>query len=170
MCQYQPVSPNFVCGPKVKGVHVCLCNVNYALTYIQTLPYLSFIINFGYERGLAYRIIYSIMHTLYHFHACENIKIAKLGGAWEQDYHPCNYTRLIALNQSLHNNMFCWATGVLFFVLSYLYVEQDRVSLVPQIPQEVGYFWTEPTISPDVFSQIKIDDKGNNNSIECTWL
>jgi hypothetical protein len=57
-----------------------------------------------------------------------------------------------------HSTLYVWA-GV--FVLSL----QDRVSLVPQIPQEAAYFWKEPIVSPDELSRIKIDDKGT----ECTY-
>ena len=66
-------------------------------------------LKFGYERGLAYRIIVLCISCIV-FNACKNIIIAKLGGAWEQDYRPYNYTRLIALNQSLHGLL---TTGVL---------------------------------------------------------
>lgn len=96
------------------------------------------------------------MHTLYRFQRMQaHCKTGRSLGTRLSSL----YTWLIALKQSLHVLLSYWCSINFLF---YLRVEQDRVSLVPQIPQEVGYFWTEPTISPDVFSQIKIDDKGDN--------
>ena len=44
---------------------------------------------------------------------------------------------------------------------------QDRVSLLPQVPEEAAYFWTDPTLSSDTFTSINVDKKGKmcNNSI-----
>ena len=43
---------------------------------------------------------------------------------------------------------------------------QDRIPFIPKVVTEAKYFWTDPTIHADLFSVVKLDDKGDDVHIQ----